>query len=222
MKGLELPGGARGAAGFRGLAVWLWALVVLALAGPPSAFAIELSPPQAALYTTVSIYPPSASSMTVCYGFVCRRREIVNFTPGDKAALTNILAAGRSSAAAERAAVQKAVIWFDRRMGPVIGTDKRVAKADFRYFDDKHNYDCWDTTRNTTSLLLVMQEWRLLKYHVVGDPHYRGNALVLQTPHNTAVLVERATKVEWVVDMWPRGYAQSPDVMTVEKWVKED
>src|SRR4051812_37303999 len=71
MKGLELPGGARGAAGFRGLAVWLWVLAVLALADPPSAFAIELSPPQAALYTTVSIYPPSAGSMTVCYGFVC-------------------------------------------------------------------------------------------------------------------------------------------------------
>jgi len=39
----------------------------------------------------------------------------------------------------------------------VIGTNKRVAKADFRYFDDKHNFDCWDTTRNTTSLLLVLQ-----------------------------------------------------------------
>ena len=217
MKGRELPGGARGAAAFRGLALWL-----LALAGSSPAFAVELSSPQAALYTTVSIYPPSASSMTVCYGFVCRRREILNFTSADRQALTKILAAGRASAVAERAAVQKAVIWFDRRMGPVIGTSKRVAKADFRYFDDKHNYDCWDTTRNTTSLLLVMQEWGLFKYHVVGDPHYRGNTLVLQTPHNTAVLVERATKVEWVVDMWPRGYLQPPDVMTVEKWVKED
>jgi hypothetical protein len=186
------------------------------------AYSLELSAPQAALYSTVSIFPPSAQRMTVCYGFVCRRREMLDFTPGDRNALTQILAAGHASAAAERAAVQKAVIWFDRRMGPVIGTSKRVAKADIRALDDKHNYDCWDTTRNTTSLLLVLQQWGLLKYHVVGDPHYRGNALVLQTPHNTAVLVERATKVEWVVDMWPRGYAQSPDVMTVEKWVTED
>jgi hypothetical protein len=107
-------------------------------------------------------------------------------------------------------------------MGPIIGTDKRIAKADFRYFDDKHNYDCWDTTRNTTSLLLVLQEWGLLKYHVVGDPHYRGNALVLQTPHNTAVLIDRATKIEWVVDLWPRGYLQPPDVMPVTQWVTED
>ena len=192
------------------------------LAAPLPARAGELSASVAALYSTVSIFPPSAKSMTVCYGFVCRRREILDFTPADRNALSQILAAGRASAAAERAAAQKAVIWFDRRMGPIIGTNKRVAKADFRYFDDKHNYDCWDTTRNTTSLLLVLQEWGLLKFHVVGDPRYRGNTLVLQTPHNTAVLVERATRVEWVVDMWPRGYLQPPDVMTVEQWVKED
>jgi hypothetical protein len=197
-------------------------LVGLALSVAQPAGAIELSPDVAALYSTVSIYPPSASSMTVCYGFVCRRREILDFTPADRKALTQILVAGKASAAAERAAVQKAVVWFDRRMGPLLGTDKRVAKADFRYFDDKHNYDCWDTTRNTTSLLLILQEWGLLKYHAVGDPRYRGNTLVLQTPHNTAVLLERATGVEWVVDMWPRGYAELPDVMPVEKWVKED
>jgi hypothetical protein len=192
------------------------------LPGAPAAYALELSGEVAALYSTVSIYPPSAKSMTVCYGFVCRRREILDFSPGDRAALTQIMNAGHASAAAERAAAQKAVVWLDRRMGPIIGTNKRVAKADFRYFDDKHNYDCWDTTRNTTSLLLVLQEWRLLKFHVVGDPHYRGNTLVLQTPHNTAVLVDQATKIEWVVDLWPRGYLQPPDVMTVQKWVKED
>jgi hypothetical protein len=192
------------------------------LAAPAPASALELTEPQAALYTTVSIFPPDATKMTVCYGFVCRRREILDFTASDRAALSKILGPGRVSAAAERAAVQKAVIWFDHRMGPVIGTDKRVAKADFRYFDAPHNYDCWDTTRNTTSLLLVLQEWGLFKYHVVGDPHYRGNALVLQTPHNTAVLVDRATKIEWSVDLWPRGYLQPPDVMPITQWVTED
>jgi hypothetical protein len=193
---------------------WLW------ISSP--AAAVELTAAQEALYTTVSIFPPSATSMTVCYGFVCRRRETLDFTSADRAALSKILGTGRSSGAAERAAVQKAVIWFDRRMGPIIGTDKRVANADIRALDAKHNFDCWDTTRNTTSLLLVLQEWGLLKHHVVGDPHYRGNALVLQLPHNTAVLVDRATKTEWVVDMWTRGYAEPPDVKPLAEWIKED
>ena len=202
--------------------VAVFGVVFAALLGAPAAKAAEMSSAVAYLYSSVSIYPPSATSMTVCYGFVCRRREMLDFTAGDRSAITQIMAAGRASAAAERAAVQKVVVWFDRRMGPILGTNKRVAKADFRYFDDAHNYDCWDTTRNTTSLLLVLQQWGLLRHHALGDPRYRGNALVLQTPHNTAVLVERATRIEWVVDMWTRGYAQPPDVMTVEKWVKEN
>ncbi|MGY4257305.1 hypothetical protein ACVI1L_004373 [Bradyrhizobium sp. USDA 4516] len=204
-------------AGFAG------ALAVLMLSLPSAmpARAAELSSGILQLYTSVSIYPPSATGMTVCYGFVCRRREMLDFSAADRAALAKIMATGRANAAAERAAVQKAVIWFDRRMGPILGTDKRVAKADFRANDDKHNYDCWDTTRNTTSLMLVMQAWNLFRFHDVGDPHYRGFSLV-QTPHNTAVLVERATKVEWAVDLWPRGYLQPPDVMTVAKWVTED
>jgi hypothetical protein len=40
--------------------------------------------------------------------------------------------------------VQKTMIWFDRRMGPLIGTDKRVAKADIRAMDDEDNFDFRD------------------------------------------------------------------------------
>lgn len=184
--------------------------------------AVEMSGPIRELYTSVSVYPPSAASMTICYGFVCRRRYELDFNAGDRAALAKIMATGKASAAAERAAAQRAVVWFDHRVGPLIGTDKRIAHADFRYFDDKHNFDCWDTTRNVTSLLWAMQEWGLFKYHTVGDPHYRGNALVLQTPHNTAVLVDRATHIEWVVDLWTRGYGQTPEVMPVTQWVTQN
>src|SRR6195256_1553847 len=99
-------------------------VVGVALSAAP-VHAAQMSSAVEYLFSSVSIFPPSATSMTVCYGFVCRRREILDFTPGDRNALTQILAAGRASAAAERAAVQKAVIWFDRRTGPVIGTDKR-------------------------------------------------------------------------------------------------
>lgn len=189
---------------------------------PETAMAGEISPAIAQLYTSVSIFPPSGNAMTVCYGFVCRRRHALEFSAADRRALAQIMASGRANAAAERAAVQKAVIWFDRRVGPVIGTTTRIARADFRYGADKTNFDCWDTTRNATSLLLLMQEWGLFKYHSVGDPHYRGNVLVLQTPHNTAVLRERASGVEWSVDMWTRAYAQAPEVMPIPEWVKQD
>jgi hypothetical protein len=197
------------------------ALLVL-LSGAAPARALQLSPQQNQLYTSVSINPPSASGMTVCYGFVCRRRAELDFTASDRRALTQILAAGRASPAAERAAVQKAVIWFDRRVGPMIGTTKRVANADIRTGADAQNFDCWDSTRNVSSLLLVLQEWGLLKHHTVGNPRYRGNLFAMQTPHNTAVLTEKASRIEWVVDMWTTAYAKPPDVMPVEQWLREN
>lgn len=196
-------------------------LLGVVMVGTPFVQAMDLTPPQADLYTSVSIQPPTGSRMPVCYGFGCRRRAYLDFTDGDRRALTQILAAGKASPAAERAAIQKAVIWFDKRMGPIIGTDKRVANADIRAGSDATNFDCWDTTRNAASLLLVLQEWKLLKHHTVGNPRYRGNFFAGQLPHNTAVIVDKSTGTEWVVDMWPKSYAQAPDVMTAAQWQSE-
>ena len=205
----------------RNLSAFAGALLAFFATHLSPARAIEMSGEIAELYTTVAVAPPTAFDMSVCYGFVCRLRTVLAFSPADRAALTGILAKGTASPDAERKAVQQAVIWFDRRMGPVIGTSKRVKLADFRTGADAQNFDCWDTTRNTVSLLLVLQEWKLLRHHRVGNPKYRGNIWVGQTPHNTATLIDNQTKVAWVVDMWPTGYAEPPDVMTLERWMTE-
>src|SRR2546422_7941100 len=69
-------------------------VLLAALFGAPAAKAVEMSSAIAYLYSSVSIYPPSATSMTVCYGFVCRRRETLDFTAGDRSAITQIMAGG--------------------------------------------------------------------------------------------------------------------------------
>src|SRR5262249_53266465 len=116
--------------------------VLLAL-WPSAAPAMQLTEALQQLYASVSINPPSAEQVTVCYGFVCRRRYVFDFEPADHKKLTEILKTGNASPEAERKAVQQAVVWWDRRLGPLIGTNKRIAYADFRYFDDKHNFDCY-------------------------------------------------------------------------------
>ena len=60
-----------------------------------------------------------------------------------------------------------------------------------------------------------------LRHHTVGNPRYRGNILVGQLPHNTAVIVERKSGTKWIVDMWPTAYGQVPDVMPLAKWLEE-
>ena len=198
------------------------AVAAFVMLGAGPAPAIEMSYALTRMYSDLSIPPPTAEQMMVCYGFGCRRRMFLDFTDADRKRLTEILAPGRASPEAERKAVQQAVVWFDRRVGPIIGTSSRVARADFRHFDAAHNFDCFDTTRNAANLLLILREGGLIRHHTVGDPRYRGNFLFGQTPHNTAVLIERTSRQGWVVDMWPRAYAELPDVMTVEQWLTEN
>jgi hypothetical protein len=195
--------------------------VSLTYGARPATAAIKLTQEIVAMYAAVEMPPPTVTHMTVCYGFGCRRRMELYFSGKERVALLNILARGRASPAAERKAIQQAFVWFDHRVGKEVGTSKRVASADFRAFDDAHNFDCWDTTRNATSLLLVLQEWGALHHHTVGNPRYRGNILIGQLPHNTAVFVERKTGTNWVVDMWPTAYGQVPDVMPLAKWLVE-
>ena len=194
----------------------------LAYSAGPAIAASKLTQEMSDMYAAVEMLPPTASRMTVCYGFRCRRRMELAFTGKERATLRNILAKGRRSAASERKAIQRAFVWFDHRVGKEVGTSRRVARADFRAFDDAHNFDCWDTTRNATSLLLVLQDWGALHHHTVGNPRDRGNILVGQLPHNTAVIVERKSGTRWVVDMWPTAYGQVPDVMPLAKWLEEN
>jgi hypothetical protein len=191
----------------------------LALSAGPASAVIKLTPEMTAIYAAVEVAPPTASQMTVCYGFACRRRMELAFSSGERATLLSILARGRASPAAERKAIQRAFVWFDRRVGRQVGTSKRVAYADIRAGDDAHNFDCWDTTRDALSLLLVLQEWGALHYHTVSNPRYRGNFLIGQLPHNTAVIRERASGMKWIVDMWTTAYGHVPDVMPLTKWL---
>ena len=193
------------------------------LLGAGPAAAIKLSPAVEQLYSSVEMEPPSATQMTVCYGFVCRLRLTLVFTDAERTTHHRIMMnKGRASPAEERKAIQQVFVWFDHRVAREAGTNKRIANADVRSFDANHNFDCWDTTRNAASLLLVLQEWGVLRHHRVSDPRYRGNILIGQLPHNTAVIKETAPGgTSWVVDMWPTAFGQVPDVMTLEKWLDE-
>jgi hypothetical protein len=199
----------------------LLGLAAMAALGVMPAPAMELSAALTEMYAMVSMPPPARDRMIVCYSFGCKRRLLLDLAKIDRKRLTEILAAGRASPEAERIALAQAVVWFDRRVGPVTGTTGRIARASGLNGGETNNYDCFDTTRNTSSLFLILQDWGLLRHHVVSDPRYRGNIFFGQMPHNTAVVLERASHREWAIDMWTHAYAETPDVMPVEQWLSE-
>ncbi len=171
-----------------------------------------------AAYGAYSVTPPTPSMVFVCHGFGCKYRDEIDLTAGDRAKLTQILAAGRASPAAERKAVAAAGAWFDKRVGPVAGTQNHVARAGAKYMYDVHQFDCIDTSRNTTTLLLVLDQLKLLRHHDVDAPEARGYFIDGRPPHATAVLVEKTTGTKWSVDSWTVGYGQPLEVMPLDRW----
>jgi hypothetical protein len=201
------------------LKVTLYVVACVALAANTS-IAMGATRPRvvAATFAEYSVAPPTPESVFVCHGFGCKFRVEIDLTAGDRAKLAQFLAAGRASAEAERRAVATAGAWFDRRVGPVAGTANHVARAGMKYMFDTHQFDCIDSSRNTTGLLMVLDQLNLLRYHDVDEPEARGYMVDGRPPHATAVLIERVNGKKWSIDSWTVGYGQALEIMPLERW----
>lgn len=191
--------------------------VLLLAAGPGPAVA-DRAAVAAATFGPHGIAPPTSAKVVVCHGFDCKYRTPVGLTGADRAKLGTMLAAGKASAKAERSAVAAAGAWFDRRIGQVAGTRNHVARAGYKYAGDRTQFDCVDSSRNTTSLLLILDQLGLLRHHTVDEPVSRGFFVDGRSPHTTAVLVETEGGEKWSVDSWTRGYGQAPEIMPLSLW----
>ena len=69
-----------------------------------------------------------------------------------------MLAGGQGSAAAERRAIAAAIAWFDRRVGPGRWHDPPDSAREVRE-SAPGQMDCIDTSSNTTSMLLVLEQF---------------------------------------------------------------
>ena len=187
----------------------------LLLLGPGHALAAD--PSVARRYHELSLLEPTTNRIMICHGFDCRLRAEVALTAGDRGRLAGILAGGQGSPAAERRAIASAIAWFDRRVGPAAGTTHRTARASFAQ-SAPGQMDCIDTSSNTTSMLLVLEQLHLLHHHRVSAPVARGTVI---SPHATGVIVETKSGREWAVDTWTHNYGERPDVKPLEQWKSE-
>jgi hypothetical protein len=155
------------------------------------------------------------TNLPYCHGFGCTRRVSVPISGGPRSALDAIMAPGAASPEAERAAVEKAVTWFELQAIPLMG-----GVIDHNGTDPKDNLkvgqtDCVDEAANTTTFLKFLSREGLLRHHTVARPVARGG---LTVPHVTAVLREKATSTLYAVDSWVADGGHPPAVMTLARW----
>jgi hypothetical protein len=193
------------------------AFVALLIAAAP-ALAGEVDPGVTAMLREWSLAAPTPYRVVICHGFGCAFRTEIGLTRADHAQMTAIMASGSASAQAERAAIGRTEAWFERRIAPLTGTAMRVARAGplIGLAGNRGQFDCLDTTNNTNSLLLVLNELKLLRHHTIAAPVSRF--LFTEGPHNTAVIKDRKTNELWTVDPWTHKGSEVPDIFPLAKW----
>jgi hypothetical protein len=177
----------------------------------------EIDASVASAFGNWGIPVPSAGMLIFCHGYGCNFRTEIGISGGDRARLAALMAPGRVSAEAERRAVAQTEAWFEKRVAPQTGTAHAKARASVGWGvgGDPHQFDCVDTTANTTSLLVVLDRLGLLRFHTVSTPISR---LLAGGPHFTATMQEKKGGQRWTVDPWTHDNGQLPDVWKVERW----
>jgi hypothetical protein len=161
---------------------------------------------------------PTADRIVACHGYGCARRMVLGFEPGLAARVSAAMAAGRTSAAAERQAIGEAVRLYTSFLAERFGGPPDEPRSPPSRAGQHGQMDCLDSTANTLSLLLILQARGLLTYHEVERPQARGFLLDGRWPHVTAVLSEKAGGASWAVDAWPYAPGHLPDILPLKAW----
>jgi len=177
----------------------------------------EIDPAVTSAFGNWGLPVPTAGMLIFCHGYNCNFRTEIGISGGDRARLAALMAPGRVSAEAERRAVAQTEAWFEKRVAPQTGTAHAKARASVGWGvgGDPAQFDCIDTTANTTSLLVVLDRLGLLRFHTVSTPISR---LLAGGPHFTATMQEKKTSQRWTVDPWTHDNGQLPDVWKIERW----
>lgn len=165
--------------------------------------------------------PPTASRVVVCHAFGCARRDSVAFGAKDLASIRKILAAGKASPEAERAAIARYVAWAEKRVAPIVGSQDDIGGLDLWNAGRPGQMDCIDEATNTTSYLLFAERNGLLVHHRVANAVARGFFLDGRYPHATAVVTEKRSGTAFAVDSWTKGNGAPPVIMPLQAWFDE-
>nr|WP_319512773.1 hypothetical protein [uncultured Cohaesibacter sp.] len=164
---------------------------------------------------------PTKTTIYICHAFGCTLKYGYHLTKGDIAKLKKILYTGRRSPEAERKAIGNAVAWFEKRVGPYVGSDKDKGGLDMRNAGVPGQMDCIDEASNTTSLITFAQQHGFLKYHKVQSPVARGFFLDGRYPHATAVVLDIKNDKRYAIDSWIYDNGVFPKIKPLKDWMAE-
>jgi hypothetical protein len=163
---------------------------------------------------------PDPARIYVCHGFDCRNTTRLEFSAEDRSRLADIMEPGRAGPAEERAAIARAVAFFEERSTEVIGV-RDQPKSHIGQTGQIGQMDCIDVSTNTRSMLLHLKLLDLLRHHAVEGNVTRGAIVDGRYFHATAVIRETGSGQRWSVDGWYGAGGQPPQIKPLSQWLGE-
>ncbi len=163
---------------------------------------------------------PSPLHFEVCYQHTCKEVAEVSFTDAEWREIQGFFEPAPASAAEERERIALAVSRMEVMVGQKINTFDDKGGNLQGWMADSYQMDCVDESTNTTTYLTMMLREGLLKWHRVEDRKTRGFLFFGGWPHTTAVIKEKETAKEWVVDSWFYDNGVPPVIMPLQEWYK--
>ena len=160
-------------------------------------------------------FPPAQQRFQVCHDVGCEHLTPVSLAAPQWQQLAATFQPTAANAEAERRQVGQAVALFERLVGPIADTANDQARNNM---SSGAQLDCIAETINTTTYLTLFEQQGWLRWHAVALPRHRG-LFTLQAPHNTAVLVEKGSGREYVIDTWFHANGQIPEIVPLESWL---
>lgn len=119
--------------------------------------------------------------------------------------------------AGERRQITRALAVLERAVGERTGTSAHQRRRTFNT-GDRTQLDCIDEAVDTWTYLTLLERDGLLRHHAVGEILHRADRLGLD-PHNTAILVARASGERFAVDPDLVDAAVPPPILPIATWL---
>lgn len=158
------------------------------------------------------------SAVPVCFHHGCASVKRVSLEDVQWQQVTQHFDPAATDAATEREQIRLAIAGMEKVTGELAGTSGDIAGdlASFGTLDPQ--MDCIDESSNTTTYLTLFEQAGLLRWHSVEPRASRGYLFWGGWPHYTAMIEDRQTGRQWVVDSWFRDNGELPDVVELDVW----
>ncbi len=172
----------------------------------------QVSKPDAFL-AEYKISRPTPTAITYCSHHGCLKRDELSLSEVEWSKVRQAVSIAAKTPAEERKNISKSVAAYEKIAGAAFGTSADKGRTGL---NNSKQLDCIDESLNTTTLLLLLQDEKLIKWHSINGTVGRGGAF--DWPHFSASLRENGSREIYVIDSWFRNNGVAADVLPLAKW----